>query len=52
MKDKQQTPEEKWKAYCTWKGIAYLPLWEVKAKYADLPLALREYCYLKECDKI
>jgi len=38
--------EEQWEAYCNWLGCAHIPLWEIRKKYADLPLALREYCYL------
>jgi len=42
--------EEQWKAYCKWLGCAYIPLWKIRKEYGNLPLALREYCYLKGHD--
>jgi len=38
--------EKQWEAYCNWCGCAYIPLHKIRRMYANLPQALREYCYL------
>jgi len=50
--EKKPITDQKWKEYCKLIGCAYIPLHECLSKYADMPVALREYVRLKEEGRI